>query len=178
VETTVLDALVESSALRIPPWPFGTRAGGDVRVVRDGRRRPRALGVPHAALRSAGREVTVRPPLSLPAAPRLVVDMAPFNAKLRSVDATFPAGAGRRAVRDRLAHSAERREIDPAIECIGCGMCVSACTLVAPQPALPRSSRAEPARSRSSATRRDAGAEARWSVLLSDERAGPLPRPG
>ena len=27
--------------------------------------------------------------------------------------------------------SRERREIDEAIECIGCGMCVSACTMVA-----------------------------------------------
>mgnify|MGYP003562818983 CR=1 FL=1 len=29
------------------------------------------------------------------------------------------------------ADAPERRRIDPAIECIGCGLCVSACTMVA-----------------------------------------------
>jgi fumarate reductase iron-sulfur subunit len=33
--------------------------------------------------------------------------------------------------------SRERRRIDEAIECIGCGMCVSACTMVAHDPHFP-----------------------------------------
>jgi succinate dehydrogenase/fumarate reductase-like Fe-S protein len=64
--------------------------------------------------------------------------------------------------------SAERREIDGAIECIGCGMCVSACTMVAHHPRFPG-----PAALNRVFTlqrdSRDAAAEARWTPLLSDD---------
>ncbi len=33
--------------------------------------------------------------------------------------------------------SAERRAIDAAVECIGCGMCLSACTMVGHNPRFP-----------------------------------------
>ena len=102
--------------------------------------------------------VTVRPLYHFPLIRDLVVDMAPFVNKMRAVGAAFvpppagpaePAGSpgdatGRAAsppgrgptggVADAVApigsDSGERRAIDPAIECIGCGACVSACTMV------------------------------------------------
>jgi fumarate reductase iron-sulfur subunit len=64
--------------------------------------------------------------------------------------------------------SAERREIDAAIECIGCGLCLSACTMVAHNPRFPGPA----ALNRAFALQRDsrdAGAPARWAVLLSDD---------
>jgi len=65
-------------------------------------------------------------------------------------------------------HSAERREIDLAIECIGCGMCVPACTMVGHNEGFPG-----PAALNRALTleldHRDGGREARWRVLLSDD---------
>jgi fumarate reductase iron-sulfur subunit len=64
--------------------------------------------------------------------------------------------------------SPERRDIDPAIECIGCGMCVSACTVVAHNRRFPG-----PAALNRAFTlqrdHRDRGQEARWAVLLSED---------
>src|SRR5438552_3117930 len=61
-----------------------------------------------------------------------------------------------------------RREIDAAIECIGCGMCLSACTIVAHNPRFPG-----PAALNRAFTLeldpRDDGQAARWRVLLSDD---------
>ena len=169
VETTVLDALVEIQRAQDPTLAFryACRVGmcGSCAMVVDGRERcacrTRLCDLP-------GGEITVRPLYHFPLLRDLVVDMAPFNAKLRSVDAAFrPAPAAEPyAVISR--DSAERHEIDPAIECIGCGMCVSACTLVAHNPRFPG-----PAALNRAFTlqrdRRDAGAETRWSVLLSDD---------
>src|SRR5262249_27752210 len=86
----------------------------------------------------------------------------------RSVDAAFRPALAAELDAVIPSDSRERREIDPAIECIGCGMCVSACTLVAHNPRFPG-----PAALNRAFTlqrdRRDDGAEARWSVLLSDD---------
>ncbi len=64
--------------------------------------------------------------------------------------------------------SRARREIDAAIECIGCGMCLSACTIVAHNPRFPG-----PAALNRAFTLeldpRDDGQAARWRVLLSDD---------
>jgi succinate dehydrogenase/fumarate reductase iron-sulfur protein len=168
-ETTVLDALVDIQRGQDPTLAFryACRVGmcGSCAMVVDGRERwacrTRLCDLP-------GGEVTVRPLYHFPLLRDLVVDMTPFNAKLRAVDATFrPASAAEPyAVISR--DSAERREIDPAIECIGCGMCVSACTLVAHNERFPG-----PAALNRAFTlqrdRRDDGAGARWSVLLSDD---------
>src|SRR4030095_6374126 len=62
----------------------------------------------------------------------------------------------------------ERREIDEAIECIGCGMCVSACTLVAHNERFPGPAALNRAFTLVRASR-DAAAERRWAVLLSDD---------
>jgi fumarate reductase iron-sulfur subunit len=64
--------------------------------------------------------------------------------------------------------SRQRREIDQAIECIGCGMCVSACTMVAHDARFPG-----PAALNRAFTlqwdHRDSGQAARWAVLLSED---------
>jgi fumarate reductase iron-sulfur subunit len=168
-ETTVLDALVEIQRAQDPTLAFryACRVGmcGSCAMVVNGRERwacrTRLSDLP------AG-EVTVRPLYHFPLLRDLVVDMAPFNAKLRSVDAAFRPSAAAEPYAIISRDAAERREIDPAIECIGCGMCVSACTLVAHNEHFPG-----PAALNRAFTlqrdRRDHGAEARWSVLLGDE---------
>jgi succinate dehydrogenase/fumarate reductase iron-sulfur protein len=64
--------------------------------------------------------------------------------------------------------SRERRDIDPAIECIGCGMCVSACTMVGHNERFPGPAALNRAFTLERDSRDDAG-EARWRVLLSDD---------
>jgi len=175
-ESTVLDAFVEIQRGQDATLAFryACRVGmcGSCAMVVNGRKRwacrtrLRALG---------GGEVTVRPLYHFPLLRDLVVDMAPFDARMRAVDTVFrPApGAGSYAVVAR--DSAERRDIDPAIECIGCGMCVSACTMVAHNERFPG-----PAALNRAFTlqrdRRDDGAEARWSLRRSG-RAAPLASP-
>jgi fumarate reductase iron-sulfur subunit len=64
--------------------------------------------------------------------------------------------------------SRERREIDDAIECIGCAMCVSACTMVAHVNGFPG-----PAALNRAFTlqrdHRDATKDERWAALLGDD---------
>ena len=112
--------------------------------------------------------VTVRPLYHFPLLRDLVVDMAPFVDRMRAAGAAFAPRPAALPYAEVPSTSPERRDIDPAIECIGCGMCVSACTIVAhnarfPGPAalnrlftLQRDSR-------------DGAAGARWSVLMSDD---------
>jgi len=169
VETTVLDALVEIQHAQDPTLAFryACRVGmcGSCAMVVNGRERwacrTRLSDLP------AG-DVTVRPLYHFPLLRDLVVDMTPFNAKLRSVDAAFRPAPAAEPYAEISRDSSERRDIDPAIECIGCGMCVSACTLVAHNPRFPG-----PAALNRAFTlqrdRRDDGIEARWSVLLSDD---------
>jgi fumarate reductase iron-sulfur subunit len=168
-ETTVLDALVEIQRTQDPTLAFryACRVGmcGSCAMVVDGRERwacrTRLRDLP-------GGDVTVRPLYHFPLLRDLVVDMTPFTEKLRAVDATFRPRAEAEPYAVVSRDSAERREIDPAIECIGCGMCVSACTLVAHNERFPG-----PAALNRAFTLqrdgRDAGAAARWSVLLSDD---------
>jgi succinate dehydrogenase/fumarate reductase iron-sulfur protein len=67
----------------------------------------------------------------------LVVDMAPLAEQTARVGGAFVPAAGPPTVARIGRDSAERRRIDPAIECIGCGMCMSACTMVANDPRFP-----------------------------------------
>ena len=168
-ETTVLDALVEIQRAQDPTLAFryACRVGmcGSCAMVVNGRERW-ACRTRLCDLRAG--EVTVRPLYHFPLLRDLVVDMTPFNARLRAVDAAFRPAPAAEPYALISRDSAERREIDPAIECIGCGMCVSACTLVAHNPRFPG-----PAALNRAFTlqrdRRDAGAEPRWSVLLGDD---------
>ena len=168
-DTTVLDALVEIQRRRDPSLAFryACRVGmcGSCAMVVNGRERW-ACRTRLAALGDG--DVTVRPLYHFPLLRDLVVDMAPFTDALRRVGAavTPEPDAPRYAV--VASDARERREIDAAIECIGCGMCLSACTMVAHNPRFPG-----PAALNRAFTleldERDGGREARWRVLLSDD---------
>ena len=131
-DTTVLDALVEIQRRQDPSLAFryACRVGmcGSCAMVVNGRERWACRT--RLATLGAG-PVTVRPLYHLPLLGDLVVDMAPFAAKLREVGAALVPAPDAESYALIPPGSAERRDIDPAIECIGCGMCVSACTMVA-----------------------------------------------
>jgi len=134
---TVLDALVEIQRRADPTLAFryACRVGmcGSCAMVIDGRERwacRTLLGTPRAP-------VAVRPLYHFPLIRDLVVDMTPFAARLRAVGAAFVPREGPAEFARVGGDSAERRAIDAAVECIGCGMCVSACTMVAHDPRFP-----------------------------------------
>jgi fumarate reductase iron-sulfur subunit len=76
--------------------------------------------------------LTLAPLRNMPVVKDLVVDMAPFFAKWRAARGAFTPrrdlGADFAVVSPA---SPERRAADAAIECIGCGVCYSACDVVA-----------------------------------------------
>jgi fumarate reductase iron-sulfur subunit len=197
-DTTVLDALVEAQRRQDPSLAFryACRVGmcGSCGMVIGGRERW-ACRTRLATLGPG--PVTVRPLYHFPLLRDLVVDMTPFVDRMRAAGAAFVPGrpeparsAGETEGRPGLAgaspsaggfggrpeppmelippDSAERREIDDAIECIGCGMCLSACTMVAHNARFPG-----PAALNRVFTlerdRRDAAGPARWPLLLSDD---------
>jgi fumarate reductase iron-sulfur subunit len=168
-DTTVLDALVEIQRRRDPSLAFryACRVGmcGSCAMVVNGRERwacrTRLASLPPGT-------VSVRPLYHFPLLRDLVVDMAPFTEKLRAVGAALVPTAGAEEYALIPAGSAERREIDPAIECIGCGMCVSACTMVGHNPRFPGPAALNRAFTLARDSR-DAAGEARWRVLLSDD---------
>jgi fumarate reductase iron-sulfur subunit len=168
-DTTVLDALVEIQRRQDPSLAFryACRVGmcGSCAMVVNGRERWACRT--RLATLGAG-PVTVRPLYHLPLLGDLVVDMAPFAAKLREVGAALVPAPDAKPYALIPAGSAERRDIDPAIECIGCGMCVSACTMVAHNPRFPGPAALNRAFTLARDSR-DAGQQARWAVLLSDD---------
>lgn len=154
---TVLDALVDLREREAPDLAFryACRVGmcGSCAVVVNGRERW-ACRTLLASLGSA--TVTVRPLYHLPLVRDLVVDMRPFVERMRAVGGAFVPAApgrppatvttGRPAAGDLTAadlvavlpdQRAERGAIDPAIECIGCGACLSACGIVRWNPRFP-----------------------------------------
>lgn len=178
-ETTVLDALVEAQRARDATLAFryACRVGmcGSCAMVVNGRERW-ACRTRLAALGTDS--VTVRPLYHFPLIRDLVVDMAPFRQRMANVGgALVPFEHGGPTTEDPQTpsdyaivsrESGERREIDEAIECIGCGICVSACTMVAHNERFPG-----PAALNRAFTlqrdHRDGDKDARWSVLLSDD---------
>ena len=168
-DTTVLDALVDVQRGEDPTLAFryACRVGmcGSCAMVVNGRERW-ACRTRLADL-GAG-PVSIRPLYHLPLVRDLVVDMAPFAARHRAVGAALAPAAGAPPYAEIPGGSDERREIGDAIECIGCAMCVSACTMVAHNPRFPG-----PAALNRAFTlqrdRRDAAHDARWEVLLSDD---------
>jgi len=134
---TVLDALVEIQRGVDPTLAFryACRVGmcGSCAMVVNGRERWAC----RTLVERLGARVTVRPLYHFPLIRDLVVDMAPFTARMRAAGAAFVPLDGPAAFAPIGRDSAERRAVDPAVECIGCGMCVSACTMVAHDPAFP-----------------------------------------
>ena len=168
-DTTVLDALVavQRGQDATLAFRYACRVGmcGSCAMVVNGRERWAC----RTRLATLGRgPVTVRPLYHFPLLRDLVVDMAPFVERQRAVGAALTPAPDAEPYALMPANSAERREIDEAIECIGCGMCVSACTLVAHNERFPG-----PAALNRAFTllrdSRDAAAERRWAVLLSDD---------
>jgi fumarate reductase iron-sulfur subunit len=168
-DTTVLDALVEIQRRQDPTLAFryACRVGmcGSCAMVVNGRERW-ACRTRLATLGTG--PVDVSPLYHFPVLRDLVVDMAPFIAKMRSVEAALVPGAAPEPYALIPAGAPERRDIDPAIECIGCGMCVSACTMVAHNKRFPGPAALNRAFTLARDSR-DAGQEARWAVLLSDD---------
>ena len=168
-DTTVLDALVEIQRRRDPSLAFryACRVGmcGSCAMVVNGRERwacrTRLVSLGAGAIR-------VRPLYHFPLLRDLVVDMAPFVEKLRAVGAALTPRPDAARYDQGSSAAPERQEIDQAIECIGCGMCLSACTIVAHNARFPG-----PAALNRAFTleldSRDGGQQARWRVLLSDD---------
>lgn len=168
-DTTVLDALVDVQRRRDPSLAFryACRVGmcGSCAMVVNGRERW-ACRTRLTALGEGA--VTVRPLYHFPLLRDLVVDMAPFTAKLRVVGGALVPAPDAEPYALIPAGSAERREIDPAIECIGCGMCLSACTMVGHNPRFPGPAALNRAFTLERDSR-DAAGGGRWRVLLSDD---------
>lgn len=168
-DTTVLDALVAIQRSQDPTLAFryACRVGmcGSCAMVVNGRERW-ACRTRVATL--GRRPVSVRPFYHFPLLRDLVVDMAPFAARQRAAGAAYVPAAGAESYASIPSTSPERDAIDAAIECIGCGMCLSACTMVAANDRFPG-----PAALNRAFTlqrdRRDAAHGARWTVLLSDD---------
>ncbi len=165
----MLDALVDIQRGQDPALAFryACRVGmcGSCAMVVNGRER---WACRTRVARLGTGTISVRPLYHFPLLRDLVVDMAPFGDRMRSVGAAFTPAASAAPYAVIPRPSAERHEIDEAIECIGCGMCVSACTMVAHNARFPG-----PAALNRAFTverdRRDAAGGERWNVLLSDD---------
>jgi len=100
--------------------------------------------------------ITVRPLYHFP----VLRDLGGRHGAVHGPDARrgggFTPGDGERRDARISGDSAERQEIDGAIECIGCGLCVSASHDRRPQRSLPRTCRVEPGRSPLQRDSRDA----------------------
>jgi succinate dehydrogenase/fumarate reductase iron-sulfur protein len=135
---TVLDALIDAQRRLDPTLAFryACRVGmcGSCAVVVNGRERW-ACRTLLKSLKTA--IVTVRPLYHFPLIRDLVVDMAPLAEQMARVGGSFVPKEAAPAYARVPAAARERKRIDPAIECIGCGMCMSACTMVANDPRFP-----------------------------------------
>ena len=166
---TVLDALVDAQRRLDPTLAFryACRVGmcGSCAMVINGRERW-ACRTLLKTLRTG--TVTVRPLYHFALIRDLVVDMAPMREKMVAVNAAFTPGEGPPAFAPVGGDSRERRRIDAAIECIGCGMCVSACTMVAHDQQFPGPAALNRLFTLQ-ADSRDAGHSARAAVLLAED---------
>ncbi|MBI3455216.1 MAG: succinate dehydrogenase/fumarate reductase iron-sulfur subunit [Candidatus Rokubacteria bacterium] len=166
--TTVLDALVRIRETEAPDLAFryACRVGmcGSCTLIVDGRERW-ACRTRLRAVAPPGATVTVRPLYHFPLIRDLVVDLQPLVDQMKAARAWFVPEEPARG----LADSSEREAIDAAIECIGCGACLSACTMVRWDPHF-----AGPAALNRAFTlvadRRDAGGmAARWQALFGED---------
>jgi len=90
----------------------------------------------HVAKVASGNRLQIAPLANLPVIRDLVVDMRGFFDKWTRAGGQFVPTASRRDDFARVAPaSPARREIDAAIECIGCGVCYASCEVVAWNPA-------------------------------------------
>src|SRR5215813_14130058 len=132
---TILDVVTEIQRDQDPTlsYRFACRVGmcGSCAMVVNGRPRWTCrTRVADAA--TADGKLTLEPLRNLPVVKDLTVDMAAFFDKWSAAYGFFEPG---RELPDDFAvvspQSEERRAADEAIECIGCGICYSACDVVA-----------------------------------------------
>src|SRR5678815_1699410 len=77
----------------------------------------------------------IAPLRNLPMVKDLVTDMAPFFDKMAHAKSNFKGAATRADEFARvMPDSPQRKEVDAAIECIGCGVCYSSCDVVSWNP--------------------------------------------
>lgn len=111
-----------------------------------------------------GPEIHIEPMRNLPVIKDLVVDLAPFFSSFERARASFESQAD-----EGLAPvlPAERERLDEHLDCITCGLCYSACSMVAAYPAY-----MGPAALNRAYTlqrdRRDHGFETRRDALMGD----------
>jgi fumarate reductase iron-sulfur subunit len=166
---TVLDALVEIQRTQDPTLAFryACRVGmcGSCAMVVNGRERW-ACRTLLASLRAD--TVTARPLYHFPLIRDLAVDMAPFAEKMKAAGAAFVPRPAASDFARIGSQSRERQEIDAALECIGCGACLSACTMVAHDPRFLGPAALNRAFTLM-ADSRDQGKAVRWPILLSED---------
>jgi succinate dehydrogenase/fumarate reductase iron-sulfur protein len=112
--------------------------------------------------------VTVRPLYHFPVIRDLVVDMAPFARAMARTGAAFVPSAPDDGPARIASRAPERRAIDPAIQCIGCGACVSACGMVGWDAAFPGPAALNRAFTLA-ADSRDAGSGTRWAAVFGED---------
>ena len=78
--------------------------------------------------------VDIAPLQHLPVLQDVMVDFAPFVAKYRSAMPFFVAAPEATEIAPIAATARERQAIDPHLECITCGACYAACTMLAHDP--------------------------------------------
>jgi fumarate reductase iron-sulfur subunit len=89
----------------------------------------------HVSLVAENDELEIAPLRHLPVVRDLVTDMAPFFDKWAKARGQFKGTATRKDEFARVEpQSLERRLVDENIECIGCGVCYSACDVVGWRP--------------------------------------------
>jgi len=132
---TILDVVTEIQRVQDPTlsYRFACRVGmcGSCAIVVNGRPRWTCrTRVAEAATRDG--RLTLEPLRNLTVVKDLAVDMAAFFEKWKAARGFFEPGD---AIPDDFAvvlpESDERRAADAGIECIGCGICHSACDVVA-----------------------------------------------
>lgn len=138
---TVLDVVtwIQRHADPTLSYRFSCRVGmcGSCAMVVNGQ--PRWTCRTHVA-RLGDAELTIEPLRNLPIVKDLATDMAPFFDKWAEARGRFiPSPALRTPMENGFARvepsSRERRAADAGIECIGCGVCYSACDTVTWNPA-------------------------------------------
>jgi fumarate reductase iron-sulfur subunit len=134
---TVLD-LVTYVQRKIDPglaYRFACRVGvcGSCAMTVNGT--PRWTCRTHVRKVAADGRVRVAPLRNLPVLKDLATDMAPFFDKIQEARGRFvPSDPAATSVAAIPPDDPKRREADAGIECIGCGVCHSACDVVAWRP--------------------------------------------
>lgn len=134
---TVLDVVtwIQREADPTLAYRFACRVGmcGSCAMTVNGR--PRWTCRTRVETVAADGRLTLEPLRNLPVVKDLVVDMAPFFAKWVRAEGTFvPPAVPNQDFAVVPPASPARAAADAAIECIGCGVCYSACDVVSWEP--------------------------------------------